>query len=80
MKAHDFVVDNSSENYFDLTQPFRPILDGVEFIDPPLKHFQSASNLDSDLKVIIGTMSDEEAAIKVKYQDQILSKEQFIVS
>ena len=80
MKAHDFVVDNSSENYFDLTQPFRPILDGVEFIDPPLKYFQSASNLDTDLRVIIGTTSDEEASVKVRYQNQILSKENFIVS
>ena len=78
MKAHDFVVENASENFFDRTQPYRPVLDGVEFKDPPLKYFQSVSI--SDLRVIIGTTSDEAASIKIDFKDKVLSKEDFIVS
>ena len=77
MKAHNFVVENASENFFDRTQRYRPVLDGVEFTDPPLKYFQSASI--SDLRVIIRTTSDEVALIKVDFEDKILSKDEFIV-
>ena len=79
VKAHDFVVENSSVTFFDRTQPYRPILDGVEFTDPPLKYFQSAK-FGSDLKIIIGTTSDEAASIKVDFENETMKKDKFIVS
>ena len=78
MQAHDFVVENSSVTFFDRTQPYRPILDGIEFTDPPLKYFQS-TKLDSYFKVIIGTTSDEAASIKVEFENETMTKDKFIV-
>ena len=78
MKAHPSVVREQTVTYFDIAQPYRPILDGVEFTQPPLDFFKSGA-WKMDKELIIGTTSDERAQIKVLFENRTMTKQMFIV-
>ena len=78
MSVH-FPITEAQLNQVDAEAPYRPILDEDEFTHQPLTFFMNEMwKVDKD--IIIGTTSDEMAFIKVKYENETLTKESFIVS
>jgi len=58
------VIESQGEGFLAACQPYRPILDGVEFTQPPLEFFQSY-DWDTDKKFLIGFTEEETAGIKL---------------
>ena len=78
MKASSEAAKKQNQTLFDKTQPYRPILDEVEFTKAPLGFFQSPT-LDMDEKIIIETTADEAAFIKDEYKNHNLTQKEFLV-
>ena len=79
MSAQFAVIINAAESFLGASQPYRPILDGVEFTQNPFEFFESTS-LSSDRRIIIGTTADELAPIKLVFANTTVTRQLFIVS
>ena len=73
-----FAVARMQSNHADSEEPYRPVIDGVEFSQQPLEYFsQLRGQLNKD--IILGTTSDEMAFIKLMYEEKKVTKEMFKV-
>jgi len=77
MMATPDVLDAQMANIDERQQPYRPIIDGEEFIQPPLQFFQS-TDWNTDKKILIGFTSEEFAIIKEQANN--IPRNQFFVS
>jgi len=78
MMATPQIRDSTSETFAEVTQPYRPILDGTEFTQPPLQFFQSTA-WNTDKKIFIGFTSQEHST-NIKSRTPIVSRDLFFVS
>jgi len=76
MRSHEAVAKAQTDFTADSEQPYRPLLDGVEFHLQPFEYF---SRKRVDKEIIIGTTSDEMAFFKLPLGNRI-TKEHFLVS
>ena len=61
-----------------MVEPFRPMVDGVEFPKQPLDMFQDG-DWHTNIDVIIGTNRQELGIISAKFQDRKITEKLYIV-
>jgi len=77
LMATPAVVASQGEGFLSAIQPYRPIIDGDEFLQSPLPFFQTTM-WNTDKKILLGFTAEEFAS--VKFRTPNISRSLFLVS
>ena len=78
IRAHARVAFSAPLNIFNIVEPYRPMLDQIEFFEQPLDFFRS-DKWQTNKEVIIGVTSEEVAQINILFADFTLRRTLFEV-